>query len=132
MYLAALTSKAAHSPPIVTALLGFIGIFFPGITLAAGLSPVWYRLRRYRAVTSVLRGINAAAVGLVWTAVYRLWEIGYLKADARSGISLGLEPWWVVVAVASFSSNQWFNWPAAVSILTGAAMGVAWWGAVGR
>ena len=117
---------------MLTALLGFIGIFFPGNILVVGLSPVWYYLRRYRAVKSTLRGINAAGVGLVWTAVYRLWEIGYLKADATSGVSLGLEPWWVVVAVISFSSNRWFNWPAPISILLGATMGVVWWGAVGH
>lgn len=100
-----------------------------------GVSPLWVKLGRYRTVRSGLRGLNAAAVGLVWTAVYRLWEIGYLRnnqlsPNASNGVSLGLDPWWVVVGVVSFSANRWFRVNAAVSILCGVVMGAAWWGVV--
>lgn len=77
-------------------------------------------------MTALLRGVNAGAVGLVWTAVYRLWEAGYLRADNANGESLGIEPWWVVVAAVAFSGNRWFGIPPAISIGLGGLMGLLW------
>ncbi|TDL22895.1 chromate transporter [Rickenella mellea] len=127
VFLGALAASATHgTPKIVTAILGFVGIFLPGIALATGFSALWLRLRRFRSVTALLRGVNAGAVGLVWTAVYRLWEAGYLRADNANGESLGLEPWWVVVAAVAFSGNRWFGIPPAFSIGLGGLMGLLW------
>ncbi|TDL22897.1 chromate ion transporter [Rickenella mellea] len=127
VFLGALAASATHgTPKIVTAILGFVGIFLPGIALATGFSALWLRLRRYRSVTALLRGVNAGAVGLVWTAVYRLWEAGYLRADNANGESLDLEPWWVVVAAVAFSGNRWFGVSPAVSIGVGGLMGLLW------
>ena len=47
---------------------------------------------------SGLRGINATAVGLIYAAVYRLWEIGFLSKDFKTGASLGTDPWFLVIA----------------------------------
>ncbi|KAG8902638.1 hypothetical protein FRC01_009528, partial [Tulasnella sp. 417] len=116
VYLAALTAKGAGIPSIVGAILGWVGIFLPGLALATSASSLFPLIRKYKFVSSILRGVNAGAVGLVWTAVYRLWEIGYLTPKATSGTSLGLDPWWVVVALVAFSGNRWFNVPAPVSI----------------
>jgi hypothetical protein len=58
-------------------------------------------------VLSLLRGINATAVGLVFTAVYRLWEIGYLTPESSNGKSLADEPWWVVVAALACGDHRW-------------------------
>ena len=41
-----------------------------------------------------------AAVGLVFTAAYRLWQIGYLTPSQENGMSLGVEPSWVVQVIA--------------------------------
>ena len=79
-----------------------------------------------------LRGVNATAVGLVFTAVYRLWEIGYLTPKASQGQSLAKEPWWVVVAAVTYAESAWFQVPPAVAIVMGAALGLCWYGAVGR
>ena len=108
------------------ALIGYVGMFSPGMVLATGLSAIWQHLRRFRAVTSILRGINAAAVGLIWTAVYRLWEVGYLTQEHSDGISLGTKPWWVVVAALAFSSNRWFAVPPPVAIIAGGVLGVVY------
>jgi hypothetical protein len=83
-------------------------------------------------VSSSLRGINASAVGLVWTAVYRLWEAGYLvgSEEGGRGQSLGRDPWWLVVAAVSFCSNEWYGVPAAVSIVIGGVMGIMRWAVV--
>ena len=78
----------------------------------------------------MLRGINATAVGLVFTAVYRLWEIGYLTAERSDGRSLAEEPWWVVVAAVTYAETAWFKVPPAVAIVFGAILGLAWFGVV--
>lgn len=97
-----------------------------------GVSSYWQRIRRYRLVNSLLRGINAAAIGLVWTAVYRLWEAGYLTEQSSNGQSLGNDAWWLVVAAVAFCSNEWYGVPAAVSILIGGVLGIARWGVIKR
>ncbi|KAF8165509.1 chromate transporter-domain-containing protein [Crassisporium funariophilum] len=136
IYLGALTVAGPASnrsiPTVVGALLGFLGIFTPGLWLSVGFQSIWRQLRKRKEVASVLRGINAAAVGFVFTAVYRLWEIGYLTPDESKGISLGQEPWWLVVAATTFTVVEWFSVPPPVAILSGGVAGLGWWGAVGR
>lgn len=80
-------------------------------------------------MTSLLRGVNATAVGLVFTAVYRLWEIGYLTAGSEV-LSLGRDPWWVVVAAVSYSVTAWWAVPPAMAIVGGAVGGLCWYGVV--
>ncbi|KKZ63487.1 hypothetical protein EMCG_02218 [[Emmonsia] crescens] len=132
VYLGALTLAPSRHPTVLGAFLGFLGIFFPGITLAVGFQSIWRSIRTIPFITSLLRGINATAVGLVFTAVYRLWEIGYLSADSIAGQSLGKEPFWLVVAAVSYAGNAWFKVPPAVAILMGGILGLCWYGAVGR
>jgi hypothetical protein len=74
---------------------------------------------------------NAAAVGLVFTAVYRLWQIGYLTPQVTNGQSLAKEPWWVVIAAVAYAANAWFHVPPAPTIMIGAILGLCWYGAVG-
>lgn len=136
VYLGAMTVAGPASskpvPSIVGAILAFIGIFTPGLWLSIGFQSVWQSLRKRREVISILRGVNATAVGFVFTAVYRLWEIGYLTARSTKGISLGEQPWWLVVATSTFTAVEWFAVPAPVAIITGGIAGLGWWGAVGR
>jgi chromate transport protein ChrA len=114
------------------AFLAFIGIFTPGLWLCVGFQSVWRALRQRPVVTSLLRGVNAAAVGLVFTAVYRLWEIGYLTEASTTGISLGREPWWLVVAAATYTGVEWFKVAPPVAIIMGGAAGLAWYGVTSR
>ena len=69
---------------------------------------------------------------MVFTAVYRLWEIGYLTPEMNRGRSLASEPWWVVVAAVTYAESAWFGVPPAVAILIGAVLGLGWFGAVGK
>lgn len=128
VYLGALALRRTSAP--LGAVLGFLGIFVPGLTLAVGVQAVWRVVRSKPVVTALLRGVNATAVGLVFTAVYRLWEIGYLGVgeDVRS---LGRDPWWVVVATVSYCGTAWWGVPPAVAIVGGAAGGMVWYGVVG-
>ncbi|KAK9366112.1 chromate transporter-domain-containing protein [Lipomyces kononenkoae] len=132
VYLGALTFLNSSYPTILGAFLAYLGIFFPGITLAVGVQSIWRKLRTKALVVSCLRGINATAVGLVFTAVYRLWQIGYLSANAGSGQSLAMDPWWVVVTAVTYAETAWFNVPPAGAIIFGGILGLCWYGAVGR
>jgi chromate transport protein ChrA len=131
VYLGALTLASTRIPTIFGAALAFVGIFTPGLVLAVGVQSIWQVVRTKAWVLSLLRGINAAAVGLVFTAVYRLWEIGYLTAESNDGKSLAEEPWWVVVAAVTYAETAWFGVPPALAIMLGAVLGMGWYGAVG-
>ena len=132
VYLGALALQKSQFPTIFGAFLGYMGIFLPGITLAVAVQSFWRVLRKRKWVIDLLRGLNATAVGLVFTAVYRLWEIGYLVPEDSRGRSLASEPWWVVVAAVTYAESAWFKVPPAVAILLGAVLGLCWYGAVGR
>ncbi|KAF2017690.1 chromate ion transporter-like protein [Aaosphaeria arxii CBS 175.79] len=132
VFLGALALANTGTPTVVGALLGYLGIFFPGIILAVGVQSIWQAMRAKAWVVSLLRGINATAVGLVFTAVYRLWEIGYLTPESNNGKSLGQEPWWVAVAALTYAETAWFKIPPAMAIVFGAVLGLAWYGAVGQ
>ena len=112
------------------AILGFLGIFSPGLILVFGFQALWGVLRSRPIVIALLRGVNAAAVGLVFTAVYRLWEIGYLTPGHENGTSLGTEPWWVVITVLTYTSVAWFGVETWIGIVGGAVLGLCWYGAV--
>ncbi|KAK2749254.1 hypothetical protein FQN57_006870 [Myotisia sp. PD_48] len=130
IFLGGLAVASTPTPSVLGAFMSFIGIFLPGMTLAIGFQSCWSVMRKYPLTSSALRGMNAAAVGLVFTAVYRLWEIGYLSADASSGQSLGKEPFWLVVAALTYAENAWFNVPPAIAIAIGGILGLCWYGVV--
>jgi len=69
-------------------------------------------------------------VGLVFTAVYRLFENGYLDAQVRTGGSLSRDPWWVVIVATSFVGGEHFRLLPPLAILLGASMGLIWYGVV--
>jgi len=131
VYLGALAFAGTGTPTVLGALLAYLGIFVPGIILAVGVQSIWQALRAKPWVISLLRGINATAVGLVFTAVYRLWENGYLTPESSNGRSLGQEPWWVVVAAITYAETAWFNVPPAMAIIFGAVLGLVRYGVVG-
>ena len=67
-YLGAVANPAAHGVP--GAALGLIGIFLPGILVLLGTLPVWDALRRKTFAQAMMRGVNAAVVGLLGAALY--------------------------------------------------------------
>ena len=124
VYLGSLTAINGGYHSVAGAVVGGLGIFFPGIVLVHGTMGVWGSIRSWRWVKSIVRGVNAAAVGLIYTAVYRLWQIGWIEEGSQQGTSLTNDPWWVVVTATSYVGGCWFglNPPTAISI--GAAMGL--------
>jgi hypothetical protein len=43
-------------------------------------------------VKSRLRDINTATISLIYTAMYRLWQIGYIDEGFEASKSLGDDP----------------------------------------
>ncbi|KAI1184212.1 chromate transporter-domain-containing protein [Nemania serpens] len=130
VYLGGLTAANAGLNTGVGAILGFVAIFAPGLILCHGTMGIWAALRSVRVVKSALRGVNAAAVGLIYTAVYRLWQIGYIDEGFAQGTSLANDPWWVVVTATSYVGGAWFNLSAPVAIILGAVSGLVRYGVV--
>ncbi|KAN0092479.1 Chromate transporter domain containing protein [Hyaloscypha variabilis] len=124
VFLGGLTAVYGGHNAAVGALLGYLGIFLPGIVTVHGTMGIWSAIRAKRWVKSGLRGINAAAVGLIYTAVYRLWQTGYVDEGFEAGKSLGDDPWWVVVGVTSYVGGMWFGVSAPMAIVLGAIMGL--------
>ncbi|KAK7229937.1 hypothetical protein V2G26_002107 [Clonostachys chloroleuca] len=116
VYLGSLTAINGGHNSAAGAVLGFLGLFFPGLITVHGTMGIWNAIRGWRWVKSALRGVNAAAVGLIYTAFYRLWQIGYNDEGFQQGTSLAVEPWWVVVTATSY-----------VAIIMGAVMGLIWY-----
>ncbi|KAI8679213.1 hypothetical protein NCS57_00198500 [Fusarium keratoplasticum] len=130
VYLGSLTAINGGFNSAAGAILGFLGMFVPGLITVHGTMGVWGAIRGWRWVKSSLRGVNAAAVGLIYTAVYRLWQIGYIDQGFQQGTSLAVEPWWVVVTATSYVGGYWFRVSPPVAIVTGAIMGLIWYGVV--
>ena len=128
VYLGTLAVKGTSLPMICGAFIGYIAIFAPGMILYTGIMGVWSKLRGYQWLRSCLRGVNAAAVGLIYTAVFRLWQIGYLDGQNQQGASLESDPWWVVVTATAFVGGRWFKLEAPVAILLGGVLGMVWYG----
>jgi chromate transport protein ChrA len=130
VFLGSLTAIHGGYPAITGGILAFVGIFAPGLILVHGTIGVWGVLRSRRWVKSAVRGINAGAVGLIYTAVYRIWQIGYIDEGFQSGKSLGDDPWWVVVTATSYVGGRYFGIAAPLAILLGAVLGLIRYGVV--
>ncbi|KAI1813738.1 chromate transporter-domain-containing protein [Poronia punctata] len=130
VFLGTLTAANNGKPPIAGAVLSFIGIYFPGLVLVHGTMGLWASLRSRPWVKSGVRGVNAGAVGLIYTAVYRIWLVGYLDEGFQSGRSLGDDPWWVVVTATAFVGCRYYGFSAPVAIVIGAILGLIRYGVV--
>lgn len=130
VYLGALTAINGGRSGAVGAVLGYVAIFSPGLITVHGTMGVWAAIRGKRWVKSGLRGVNAAAVGLIYTAVYRLWQIGWIDEGFIGGESLANDPWWVVVTASSYVGGMWFGVSPPVACLFGATLGLVRYGVV--
>lgn len=93
--------------PLVGAALALVMIFLPGLLLLLAVLPFWNRFRRWGSAQAVMRGANAAVVGILGVALYQpVWTSAILGtrefALALTGfLLLGVWklPAWVVVIV---------------------------------
>jgi chromate transporter len=67
-YLGAVMRPAPHG--LAGAAISLVGIFLPGLLLVIATLPFWERFRGLVQVQAVMRGVNAAVVGLLAAALY--------------------------------------------------------------
>ena len=56
----------------------------------------------------MLRGMNVGAFGLMYTAVYRIFGVGYVGARFQAGKSLADDSWWVIITATSYVWGEVF------------------------
>jgi chromate transporter len=110
-YLGTVMGPKPHG--LVGGLICLVAIFSPSFLLLIGALPYWETLRGRPAVQSVLRGVNAAVVGLLLAALYKpVWTGAILgPVDFAIGILAFLllalwsvPPWLVVIFGAAAAS----------------------------
>ena len=108
---AAYLGSVMDGPPngIAGGLIALIAIFLPGLLILTGALPFWDRFRTRVGAQAVMRGVNAAVVGILAAALYDpLWKTaigGWTDAAlAFAGLlmlTLGKFPAWLVVAIVT-------------------------------
>jgi chromate transporter len=68
-YLGAVVGIAPHG--VAGAIIGLVGIFLPGILILLAALPFWDDFRRRAGAQAMMRGVNAAVVGILGAALYQ-------------------------------------------------------------
>jgi chromate transporter len=96
------------------ATICLIAIFLPSFLLVIGMLPFWDQFRRLSMAQAVLRGVNAAVVGLLLAALYNpVWTAGILG------------PYDFALAVAAFLLLFMWNVPPWLVVVLSALGGAA-------
>ena len=85
-YLGTVVTPEPHG--VAGAILGLIGIFLPGILILLGTLPFWDFFRKRASAQAIMRGVNAAVVGLLGAALYSPVWTTTVKTPADFGIAL--------------------------------------------
>ncbi|MCZ0925844.1 chromate efflux transporter [Halomonas janggokensis] len=95
---------------LLTAMLALLAIFLPGFLLLVGVLPFWNHFRQWQWAQALMRGANAAVVGILGAALYDpVWTSAIIGpqefALALTGfllLSVWKLPAWAVVIVVAF------------------------------
>jgi chromate transporter len=85
-YLGAVVGPAPNG--VAGAALGLVAIFLPGALILVGTLPFWDMFRLRPDAQAVMRGVNAAVVGLLGAALYNPVWTGSVKTPGDFGIAL--------------------------------------------
>ncbi|MGM0857664.1 MAG: chromate efflux transporter [Pseudomonadota bacterium] len=94
---------------LLMAAVALLAIFLPGFLLLVGILPFWNRFRQWQWAQALMRGANAAVVGILAAALYQpVWTSAIIGAEefalALTGFLLlsvwKLPAWAVVIVVA--------------------------------
>lgn len=113
-FAAYLGTIAAPVRGLVGAAIGLVGIFLPGFLILLGVLPFWHGLRRYSAAQAMMRGVNAAVVGLLGAALYSPVWTTTIRGTAD-----------VAVALTGFALLTIWRVPPLVVVAFSAAAGIA-------
>ncbi|WP_456315787.1 chromate efflux transporter [Roseomonas mucosa] len=108
---AAFLGAAASPPPngALGAMIALVAIFLPGLLLIYGMLPFWDSFRKQALAQAMLRGVNAAVVGILLAALYDPIFTSSVNAPVDFAISLAAfaalvlwkAPAWAVVAATA-------------------------------
>ena len=111
-YLGAVVRPPPHGLP--GAVLGLVGIFLPGILILLGTLPFWDDFRKRANAQAIMRGVNAAVVGLLGAALYNpVWT-----SSVRT-------PGDFAIALVGFVLLTVWRAPPLIVVVVGALGGVA-------
>ncbi len=96
------------------AAISLVAIFLPGLLAVTGALPFWGTLRQRREAQAVMRGINAAVVGLLGAALYNPVWTSAVKTSGDFGVALLC---FVLLAV--------WRLPPLIVVIVGALGGIA-------
>jgi chromate transporter len=91
------------------AIAATLGIFLPGLLIAAGALPFWHTIRTRPGLAAALMGVNAAVVGLLayaWLtllrtgALHSLWDIPVILLATTALLTARAKPLTVVAFCA--------------------------------
>jgi len=85
-YLGAVCTPSPHG--IAGAALGIAGIFMPGVLILLGALPFWDTLRQRIGAQAVMRGVNAAVVGLLGAALYSVLWVDTVRSAGDFSLAL--------------------------------------------
>jgi chromate transporter len=85
-YLGAVVEASPHG--VAGAMLGLAAIFLPGMLILVGTLPFWETLRNRSDAQAMMRGINAAVVGLLGAALYDPVWTSSVRSPSDLGIAL--------------------------------------------
>lgn len=82
------TIVSAEPRGVAGAVLGLVGIFLPGMLILLGTLPFWSSFRGRPGAQAVMRGVNAAVVGVLSAALYDpVWTTS-IRTHADFGIAM--------------------------------------------
>ncbi len=82
------TAVSAEPHGLAGAALGLLGIFLPGMLVLLGVLPFWDSFRKRPNAQAIMRGVNAAVVGLLGAALYNpVWSTS-VKTSGDFGVAL--------------------------------------------
>ncbi len=85
-YLGAVVNLSPNG--VAGAALGLLGIFLPGVLILLAALPFWDGLRQRPDAQAIMRGVNAAVVGLLAAALYDPVWTSSVKTPGDFGIAL--------------------------------------------
>ncbi len=85
-YLGTVVAPEPHG--LAGAVLGLVGIFLPGILILLGVLPFWDSFRRRSGAQAMMRGVNAAVVGVLGAALYSPVWTSTVQGPRDVGVAL--------------------------------------------
>lgn len=85
-YLGAVAAPPSHA--LLGAAVGLVAIFLPGILILLGALPFWEALRQREQAQAMVRGVNAAVVGILAAALYTPLWTSSVTAAGDFGLAL--------------------------------------------